>query len=270
MLVCNQSRRGLSLHQKGFTLIELLVVISIISILISILLPALRSARESAKGMTCVNNLRQLGIAMAGYLSLSNNVIVISSSSADGGGQHNGPWDRRLAPLLNIQVSMPSVPVLDRKYSSLLQCPNDALVVHYGDLGRGIRSYAAICYDPNITSRLDDGVVGKQLLGGAASPISSVRIEEVLRPSASVSMYDYHKQNSGAGLLSMQWDYNYSVSNGYQGNPPSGWEYGMSGTKVMGYHNKAVSWLYNDAHVKLEEAPRMSTSDFANYKWARR
>ena len=165
---------------------------------------------------------------------------------------------------------MPSVPTLDRKYTSLLQCPNDALVTHYGDLGRGIRSYAAICYDPNITSRVNDGVVGKQLVGGAASPISSFRIEQVLRPSKSVSIYDYHKQNSVAGLLSMQWDYNYSVSNGYQGNPPSGWEYGMSGTKVMAYHNKAVSWLYNDAHVKLEEVSRMSTTDFTNYKWARR
>jgi prepilin-type N-terminal cleavage/methylation domain-containing protein len=45
---------------KGFTLIELLVVISIISLLISILLPALASARKSARGIVCANQLKQL------------------------------------------------------------------------------------------------------------------------------------------------------------------------------------------------------------------
>jgi prepilin-type N-terminal cleavage/methylation domain-containing protein/prepilin-type processing-associated H-X9-DG protein len=77
--------------RSGFTLIELLVVIAIIAVLIALLLPAVQAAREAARRAQCVNNLKQIGLAMHNYQS-SNNCLPY--------GMKGCCWGSWLVPIL--------------------------------------------------------------------------------------------------------------------------------------------------------------------------
>ena len=78
-------------RSRGFTLIELLVVIAIIAVLIALLLPAVQSAREAARRIQCVNNLKQMGLGCHNYESTNGSFPMGSYMMPNPGDPSSGP-----------------------------------------------------------------------------------------------------------------------------------------------------------------------------------
>jgi prepilin-type N-terminal cleavage/methylation domain-containing protein/prepilin-type processing-associated H-X9-DG protein len=141
----------MSERRRGFTLIELLVVIAIIAVLIALLLPAVQAAREAARRAQCLNNLKQLGLAIANYESANTTLPVgdvfgtsngLCSGFGFGNNCQNTPWFVLMLPYIeqgplynsfNAAIGIEGVQLLGYLANSTVhttripsfQCPSD-------------------------------------------------------------------------------------------------------------------------------------------------
>jgi len=135
----------------GFTLIELLVVIAIIAVLIGLLLPAVQSAREAARRIQCVNNMKQLALAEHNYHDVNNVFTTSQNFSLDSTGQlpiyASSGWRVTILPYIEQQnlwnAYNTNVLVWDPENMNTIidvsinayHCPSDAKVAQRYDVG---------------------------------------------------------------------------------------------------------------------------------------
>lgn len=192
-------------RKQGFTLVELLVVIAIIAILVLLLLPAIQAAREAARRNGCMNNLRQLGIALANHESALQTF----------------PWVVKYAKSKNSNLmggskgSTPSPGSLKAGYSWIVS------ILPYMEENLLYQDIALVTQNFDQPAFFEGNVLNADLADDPEH-IAQAQISSLICPSFAGTSFAEASEYIDAGLSDAPALSNYVAMVGYHGNYPGG------------------------------------------------
>lgn len=252
----------------GFTLIELLVVIAIIAILAAILFPVFAKAREKARQISCLSNLKQIGLGLMQY-SQDNDEIMVPAWFGANGYQASNPTPG------NVKYKWMDAIFPYVKSTQIFTCPDDSGIqgstgkfinyqnlagadnTHYGSYAMNSAYWAQ--GNPNTGPGNTVGTSGASL-ATLASPATTIWIGE---GSGSFQM-DWPDQGSVANPIFVKGGLSYFGNPGYFGGASQ-----LDEGALVARHTDMANVAYCDGHAKAVKLtnllPKNSNGDYAAF-----
>lgn len=203
-------------RKLGFTLIELLVVIAIIAIIAAILFPVFAQAREKARQITCVSNLKQIGLAIIQYTQDYDEMLPPRANT------YPGNWKN----LVNAYA----------KATGVFACPSNQEAQETDFDASGIPPSYSLNTDENCGDPIDQPFLDPN----PAPSHQTVSIASLAQPSSTIGVVEDTGPTS---------DFRITSGSGYWSSPPGEYNY-FNGLLMFAGHNDVANFAFMDGHVK--------------------
>src|SRR5665213_2701693 len=174
----------MKLTRRAFTLVELLVVIGIIALLIAILLPMLNNAREQARRIQCLSNVRQLTTAWLAYAGENKGRFCSSNTQAAFGGNANH-WTERISTHMAMDFMLAGVKgPYPNVFWSWIAAGTASVDIEDGKIYPYLKSKSVyFCPSADVFRTSVSYQINGLLPGEVGDPVTRFRLSQIIRPA---------------------------------------------------------------------------------------